>query len=503
MSTSHKTNKLWGAAFDQSPEEAVIRFTSGRDVHPVEAADNTLLTYDLWVNKAHALMLYKQNIIDKEDATVLLKGLEELDNQIQKGGFVLDPSKEDVHSNIESWLIEKYGMEHAGKLHTARSRNDQINTDTRLYLRDCVLGFMTNTLKLVKTLVNQAELYKSTVMPGFTHHQPAMITTYAHTLLAYAAMLLRDAKRFGTWFGLYNANPLGNTVSYGTSFPIDQQYTSKLLGFTKPELNSMDGIVNRWEPESDLVFSMSLLMNHLSLMSQTYILMSTVQFKMVKLSDKYSTGSSIMPQKKNPDPLEVIKGKTALVAGILQSLLGTGKAAFIGYNRDTQWTKYLVMDAVNECMFAPVVMQGVVETLQVNKQEMERWCRKGFIGSTHLLEKIASEFKIPFRQAKIILEKSVKYSQEAEEVTYVALQKALQEEHCDISVSEQQVKEWQDPQFILSLLVSEGSPGILSVNKSIEELNKSFEEISLFVSDKKQEKERALSLLQKELKLLV
>jgi len=320
MSTQ-KIEKLWGLAFQQEPAESIIKFTAGRDVFGIKAADYKLLPYDFWGNKAHCVMLSKQEIIGIKDAQVILQGLAQIEKLSKEGKFSLDPAKEDVHTNIESWLIEKYGIESAGKLHTARSRNDQVVLDLRLYLRDQNLKLVLQNIKLVEGLITQAQKFKDCLVPGFTHHQHAMVTTFGHILLAFATMLARDNQRLLHWFNLHNFNPLGSVVGYGTSFPIDQKFTSQLLGFDRVEINSLDVITNRWEAEADLAFAISVLMNHLSILAETLILFSMPEFKMLKLADQFSTGSSIMPQKKNPDPLEVIKGKAGLAAGLCKAYL--------------------------------------------------------------------------------------------------------------------------------------------------------------------------------------
>ena len=223
-----QTNKLWGAAFDHEPSEALIQFTAGRDVATTPMADAALFSYDLWVNKAHAVMLAKTGIIPAVDAAGILSGLAELEKD---PSFVLDPSKEDVHTNVESWLTEKLGIEVAGKLHTARSRNDQVVTDMHLYLRDQILSYVKNSIVLADTLLVLADTYKSLPMPGFTHHQHAMITTFGHSLAGFAEMIIRDTARFEIWYVLHNKNSLGNMASYGITFPVDRNMTAKFLVF--------------------------------------------------------------------------------------------------------------------------------------------------------------------------------------------------------------------------------------------------------------------------------
>ena len=495
--------KLWGNAFDKQPLEDVIKFTAGRDVHSVAPVDYKLLPYDIWGSKVHCVMLCEQKIISKKDARSILKGLSEIQTLAEKKQFNLSPEKEDVHTNVESWLINKYGIESAGKLHTARSRNDQCSVDTRLYLRDQVLTYVTQTVLLATSLIKHANQYKEYLTPGFTHCQHAMVTTLGHILMAFATMIVRDTQRFIHWFNLHNTNPLGNTVAYGTSFPINQQLTTKLLGFDNPDINSMDQITNRWEAESDLAFAITNLMNHLSSLAHFIIILATPEFNMIKLADQFSTGSSIMPHKKNPDPLEVIKGKASLSSGSLQSLLSIGRANFIGFNRDTQWTKYLITDLVDECLLSTKVVEGVIKTMTVNKKQMEYWCHRGFIGATSLLEQLVNKYQLPFRKGKIVVEKAVKFSKGEHKVTFVALTKALKQESINIKVNQKQVSDWQDPQKIISSTKSFGGPGLKSMKKSMQLLKISILKQEKWLKKKKNAKHNALTLLNKKIQIIL
>ena len=472
---TQQINKLWGAAFDQQPSEAVIAFTAGRDVVSVPPADVALLLYDLWVNKAHCVMLAKTGIIPVIDAAKIVAALLELEDLVKKGNFVLDPAKEDVHTNIESWLTNKLGIEVTGSLHTARSRNDQVVTDVKLYLKDQVLAFIKNTIGLAHALLSRAEQYKAAPFPGFTHHQHAMVTTFGHVLAGFTSMVIRDVERFKGWYALHNVNPLGNAVSYGTTFPVNKAMTASLLGFDGPDHNSLDAVTCRWEPEADLAFAISILMNHLSLIAETLILLTTPEFGMVKLADSFSTGSSMMPQKKNPDPLEVIKGKAGFATGQLMSLLSIGKGNFIGYNRDSQWTKYIIMDLVNECLPASVVMAGVLETMAINVKTMEQWCHKGFIGTTTVMEQLVQTSHIPMREAKIMVEKLVKASSGGDKVEgYIP---------------------WQEPKTIISLTKSYGSAGKNSMKTMLKLFKKKLHQHKAWLIQKRLEKEKAQALL--------
>ena len=469
---TQQTTKLWGAAFHGAPSVAAMAFTAGRDVVGVPAADAALLPYDLWVNQAHTVMLAKTGIIPVSDAVKILGGLSVLEAKLQQDAFVLDPSKEDVHTNIESWLTKKIGITAAGKLHTARSRNDQIAADMRLFLRDSVLTYVANCTYLAESLLKLADKTRGVLMPGFTHHQHAMVTTIGHTFAGFAGMVIRDVARLQNWYGIHNSNPLGGAASYGTSYPIDATMTADLLGFSSVMHNSSDAITNRWEPEADFAYAITVLMNHLSGIAETCMLLSTPEFGMVTFADEYSSGSSIMPQKKNPAVLEVLKGKSAYVAGQLVGLLSLGKANFMGYNNDSQWTKYMVMDVVRECLQAPVVLAGALETMTIHEKVMASWCHKACIGATTLMEQLATQCNLPMRQAKVIVEKAVKASASADTVSAESLAAAFLSEGLEISLTPAQVAAWQDPTVAIALTKSFGSPGKNSMKTSLKQLHK-------------------------------
>jgi argininosuccinate lyase len=305
-----------------------------------------------------------------------------------------------------------------------------------------------------------------------------MITTLAHVLLSFAEPLERDIWRFIHWYRLFNKNPLGGVAGYGSTFELDRELTSKLLAFDSLHENSLDPITNRWEPELELAYAITVTMNHVSAVAQSLIVMGTPEFDMVKLDDGHCTGSSIMPQKRNPDVLEVIKAKASLAQGILTGLLSIGKSSFIGYNRDSQWTKYLVMDSIRECKPALGVMREVVELLEVNRETMLQQCRKGFIGATALLEEIVQKFKVPFRQAKVMMEKAVKYSEDtgADTVTLEGFRKALKEAELDLEMSEEELLEGQDPVRIVSKKSLKGGPSAEAVKAQIEGMEQKLRE---------------------------
>jgi argininosuccinate lyase len=471
--------RLWGKRFEKGPSALAEAFTSGRDVRGIPPADERLIPYDLWGSRAHVVMLARQKIIPRRDARLLVAGLGEIGKIWEKGKFKLDPAQEDVHSNVESWLSKKYGVEVSGKLHTARSRNDQIALDMRLYLRECNLDFVTGLSSLIHILIRQAKKHRGVITPGYTHHQPAQVTTLGHIWLSFAAAFCRDVRRFPDWYSRFNENPLGSMTGYGTTFPIDRNLTSRLLGFDGPCENSLDPIQNRWEAEAELAFAVTAMMNHLSSLGQTLILFSSAEFGFIKLDDAYSTGSSMMPQKRNPDSLEVMKAKASAAHGLLASLLSIGKGLFLGYNRDTQWTKYLIMDLVDECRSAAPLLGKIVSSLKIYRTEMALRSQKGFITSPEIVEQIVQAGRISFRQAKGSVERAIRYADKEgiEVLTLPLLQKGSQAEGLKVKLTESSVPRAQDGQAIISRRAAIGGPSPRSLNRNIHTLEQSLREI--------------------------
>lgn len=497
--------RLWGKRFEKEPALLAQKFTAGRDIHGKPAADERLIPYDIWGSRAHVVMLAKAGILSKEQARLLVKGLHQIADLWQKGKFLLDPAQEDVHTNIESWLTQRYGAEAGGRLHTARSRNDQIAVDMRLYLRDCALAFSSEVLFLLKVLLGQAKKYRDLEFPGYTHHQPAQVTTLGHIFLAFGESFFRDAQRFQGWFGRFNQNPLGSMTGYGTTLGIDRNLTSRLMGFDAPTRSSLDPIQNRWEAEAEFGFAVAALMNHLSSLAQTLILFSTGEFNLVHLDDAYCTGSSMMPQKRNPDPLEVMKGKTALIHGHLQSLIAMGRSLFLGYNRDTQWTKYLIMDLIDESASAPKIMGEILASIQINAARAAELCQRGFIASPDLVERMVAEVRIPFRQAKKAVEKAVRYSEEEgkDKISMKAFERALKEEKISFPQGEGWFGKIQEPAKLVALRRVLGGPSPAALQESIFFLDQAKDSMAAWLSEKRKKILSAESLLRKKEKALI
>lgn len=493
-----KADKLWGKRFKKPPAPITEAFTTGRDVRAIPPADERLLPYDLWGSRAHVVMLCCQKIINRQEGRTLIKGLKEIERSWQKGNFLLDPRKEDVHTNIESWLIEKYGIAIGGKIHTARSRNDQVAVDMRLYLRDIALNFMKELLSTIQVLIAQGKRNKLLPFPGYTHHQPAQVTSLGQVWLAFAEALARDLARFQDWYERFNENPLGSMTGYSTSFPIDRGLTSKLLGFKAPTPNALDPLQNRWEMEAEMAFAINSMMNHFSSLAQTIIVFSTREFGLFRLDEAYCSGSSMMPQKRNPDPLEIVKAKSALAEGKLLSLLGIGRAQFLGYNRDTQWTKYLIMDLIDECLSVPQIMREILTSLQADEERIVSLTQRGFITAPDLLEAIVRKEEIPFRLAKTLLEKAIRYSEEegAEKVTYKSLKRVFEEEGLALSFRADLLQDFQNENFVIAQRKAVGGTSLPALEKNITHLQRFWQRGAAWLRNKEKQIVTAQRLLQ-------
>ena len=371
--------------------------------------DKRLAFQDLKVCTAHCKMLKKQKIISNEDYKNLISGLNKIKLQIENNKFDFNSKFEDIHMNIEVALTKLIG-ETAGKLHTARSRNDLVATDLKMWIKDSTLEIIDEIENLQKIILKKSESHINTIMPGLTHLQPAQIVTFAHHLMAYYEMLKRDKLRFKDSLKRLNECPLGSGALAGTTFKIDRFFTAKLLGFEKPTNNSMDSV-------SDRDFALEFLSNiaicgvHLSRLSEDIVLWSSEQFNFIELSDDYSTGSSIMPQKKNPDSAELIRGKMGRMTGNLVNLLSNLKGLPLTYSKDLQEDKEPVFDSFDNLLISLKVFKEVLNNMKINKNNMEDACNKGNLIATDLAEFIVLNSKIAFRDAYKIIAKMVKISE--------------------------------------------------------------------------------------------
>ena len=358
--------------------------------------DCRMYRQDITGSMAHAAMLAAKGIISAEDADTLIAGLEGILADIDSGKLEIDMSCEDIHMFVEQVLTERLG-DVGKKLHTARSRNDQVALDLRMYLRDEMTDIVSLTRGLTEALVEQAEKYTDTIMPGYTHLQRAQPITFGHHLMAYAMMLLRDIDRLSDAMRRMNVSPIGSCALAGTTYDTDRRFEAAKLGFDDICLNSLDGVSDR-DFAVECLSSCATLMMHLSRFSEEIILWSSWEFKFVELSDAYTTGSSIMPQKKNPDMAELIRGKTGRVYGDLMALLTTLKGLPLAYNKDMQEDKESVFDAIDTVKMCLKVMTPMIATMEANEGNMLRAAQKGFINATDLADYLVKK-GLPFRSA--------------------------------------------------------------------------------------------------------
>lgn len=392
--------KPWGGRFKKGTAKILEEFSQSISF------DRRLWQEDIEGSRAHVKMLNKRGIINEEDLKHILKGLSEIEREIKEGKFQFREELEDIHMNIEKALIEKAGAVGA-KIHTARSRNDQVATDLRLYLRKRVSELIELTVSLERTLLNLAEKNIDTIMPGYTHLQKAQPVLLAHHLLAYAWMFERDRQRLKEALRRINQSPLGAGALSGTSLPIDRLFTKKELGFEEAIPNSMDAVSDR-DFVCDVLYSGAMLMMHLSRMSEEIILWATDEFRFIELPDRFSTGSSMMPQKKNPDAAELIRGKTGRVYGNLIALLTTMKGLPLTYNRDMQEDKEPLFDTIDTVGMSLRVITEMLPEIKFHKDRMKEACQGGYITATDLAEYLVRK-GVAFRIAHEITGKIVLY----------------------------------------------------------------------------------------------
>jgi argininosuccinate lyase len=462
---------VWGNRLGGKPEELSVMYSAGRDVKALPMADELLIPFDIWNTEAHDIMLYKQGILNRDEIKVILSALFHIRKIYDEGQFKLDPKKEDVHMNIESYITEHFDQEVGRRIHTGRSRNDQVVCDMKLYLREKALQITDSLIQLVDVLLKLAGEHLETVMPGFTHYQHATISTFGHLLVSYAQALERDLERFEFAYSIINRNPLGAAAGYGTSWSIDRELTTWLLGFDEVQENSVDCVSSRWEAEAELASAISFMMSHLSILCQDIIFMTTSEANMIRLDDKFVGGSSIMPQKRNPAPLEATRAKTAIAHGTMLAIFEIAKASLSGYNRDSQYTKYLIFDLVSECELAPVVIREVVKTMQVNKDVMKKLATVGFLNAVDVADYLTRQFKIPFRQSYHIVADAVKLSDAEGEITLSALNNALKDAGIEISIKIPDFNQLSVPEMNVKLKDHIGGPAPQSVLKAIDNIN--------------------------------
>ena len=385
------TNKMWGGRFQAGPDAIM------EEINASIGFDQRLFAQDIAGSKAHAAMLAKQGIISKADAGEIRRGLEAVQAEIEQGKFNFSRALEDIHLNIESRLKELIGAA-AGRLHTARSRNDQVALDFRLYVRDVIDHLDLQLKELQRALAAKAADHAATIMPGFTHLQVAQPITFGHHCLAYVEMLARDRSRLADARARMNQSPLGAAALAGTSFPIDRHATAKALGFSGPTRNSLDSVADR-DFVLETLAACAICATHLSRLAEEIVIWSTSQFRFVKLSDKFTTGSSIMPQKRNPDAAELVRAKPGRILGALTALLVVMKGLPLTYSKDMQEDKEPAFDAFDSLSLAIAAMTGMVKDMTPNETEMRKAAASGFSTATDLADWLVRTLNMPFREA--------------------------------------------------------------------------------------------------------
>lgn len=382
---------MWGGRFATGPDAIMEEINASIDF------DQRLWRQDIRGSLAHAAMLAETGILTKEDVDAISKGLKAVEAEIEAGKFTFSRALEDIHMNVESNLKDRIGLA-AGRLHTARSRNDQVATDMRLWVRDALDQLDEQVADLQLALAEKADIYAAAVMPGFTHLQSAQPVTFGHHLLAYVEMLARDRSRLRDARERMNECPLGAAALAGTSFPIDRHMTARALGFARPTANSLDSVSDR-DFVLETLSAASICAMHLSRLAEEIVLWATPQFGFVKLSDKFSTGSSIMPQKRNPDAAELVRGKAGRVFGALQGLLTMMKGLPLTYSKDMQEDKEGTFDAVQTLSLCLAASAGMVRDMQPDLKTMKKAAGLGYATATDLADWLVRVLKMPFRDA--------------------------------------------------------------------------------------------------------
>ncbi len=385
------SNKMWGGRFGSDPDPLMEEINASIDV------DRHLYRQDIAASKAHAAMLAKTGIITAQDAKRIAHGLDTILSEIEAGKFSFKRALEDIHMNVESRLGELVGPA-AGRLHTARSRNDQVATDFRLFVRDAIDGIDAALAAYQRALAEKALEHAATVMPGFTHLQPAQPVTFGHHLLAYVEMAARDRGRFADARTRLNESPLGAAALAGTSFPLDRSMTAKALGFSRPTANSLDAVADR-DFVLETLSACAITAVHLSRFAEEIVLWSSPLAGLVQLSDKFTTGSSIMPQKRNPDAAELVRARAGRIVGALTALLMVMKGLPLAYQKDMQEDKEGAIDALEALVLSINAMTGMVGDMKPDVVRMRRAAGEGFATATDLADWLTRTLKLPFREA--------------------------------------------------------------------------------------------------------
>ena len=391
--------KMWSGRFSEKASDLLDRFNASLNF------DKKLYEYDIKGSLAHAQMLHRQGILDEQEYNDIVKGLNQVLKEIKEGRFVFDIADEDIHMSVEKRLTQLIG-DAGKKLHTARSRNDQVALDFRLYVQAHNEIIRDLILQVIDALLKTAKKHTETMLPGMTHLQHAQPINFGYHMMAYASMLKRDYERFESSYRRNNFSPIGCAALAGTPHPIDRRLTAETLGFDEPTLNCLDTVSDR-DFALEMLFNIATMMMHISRLAEEMIIWSSSEFGFITLSDAYSTGSSIMPQKKNPDVPELLRGKTGRTYGNLVALLTVMKGLPLAYNKDMQEDKEGTFDSVETAEISLTILKEVVATMQVNEERMAAACKVGHLSATDLADYLVEKCDIPFREAHFITGKAV------------------------------------------------------------------------------------------------
>ncbi len=398
-----KNRTIWSNRFKGSTSKSFLRIGASINV------DKRLYKQDIFASKIHTQMLVKQKIIPPKEGKKIIKGLDKIKKLIENGKFKFQEKYEDIHMNIEKKLFELIGVS-AGYLHTARSRNDQVVTDFKLWVKESSKIIVNEINTLMGYILKKAELNVGTIMPGFTHLKNAQPISFAHYLLAYFEMFKRDKKRFLNNLELLNESPLGSAALSGTSYKIDRNFTSKKMGFQKPTNNSIDTVSDR-DFAIDFLYSSAVCAMHMSRLAEDFIILNSEAYKLINFSDKMLTGSSIMPQKKNPDPAEIIRGRTGINYGKLNSILTIMKGLPISYFKDLQDDKSLVFDGFDTLKDTLILSQEMIKNVKPDKKRMLEMANMGYTTATDFADYLVKERKYSFRNAYLLASKIVNFAE--------------------------------------------------------------------------------------------
>ncbi|RLM23447.1 argininosuccinate lyase [Brenneria alni] len=457
------SKKLWGGCFSKDITGEVLQYTH------TTVIDERLLPFDILGSMAHVSMLKECRIVTPETAGKILGALVSLYEQYQRGELRLNPEYEDVHLNIEQLVIQKVGLDYGGQMHSARSRNDQVVLDTRMYLRTELLQIQKTLCAFVSSLLDLAEKSANRSALGYTHLQPAQPISLGFWYSCYASMFLRDLERLSQALNVTNINPLGACALSGTSFPIDRNMTTKMLGFDRPLLHSLDATSSRdFVLQSASAFA--ILMGNYSRLAEEIVIWSSHEFRLLKVDDSFATGSSIMPQKKNPVVAELVKGKVGRVYGTLMQLLTMVKGVTLGYNCDLQEDKPMMWEAIDTIKETTAILHHHLESCEYNSDRAEELCWQNFSTVTELANFLVSQKKFPFREAHRLTGMLTK--------TLINAQADLRNTKMvchffkaqGILVDEQEIIEYVSPSYVIRRQCSDGSTGPDSVHRMIDHL---------------------------------